>query len=111
MNLYNIPNSEIIDDFKLYDHSKVIVVDGKIAYVGGVGFGDEFRGNEGEKPWRDYMLKVVDERECSKLLRLLSGEKDEEDSSPFQFLHDSLHDYVLRFIDGARESLFIEVPF
>ena len=105
------PNSEIIDDFKLYDHSKVIVVDGRIAYVGGVGFGDEFRGNEGEKPWCDYMLKIVDEEECLKLLRLLSGEEVEEDDSPFRFLRDSLHDYVLKFIGGAGESLFIEVPF
>jgi len=112
-------NSEIFDKFKLYDHSKVVVVDGKIAYVGGIGFGDEFMGNDKEKPWRDYMLKIVDENECSKLLCLLSGDVAGESSSLFQFLNDSslqksgssLHDYVLKFIAGAKKNLFIEVPF
>ena len=50
-------NIHVIDSFKLYDHSKVIVIDECLSYVGGIGFGDEF--NSGQESWIDFMFKLT----------------------------------------------------
>ena len=41
------------------DHRKIIVVDGRIGYVGGHGIGDEWLGNgQDKKHWRDTGLRI-----------------------------------------------------
>jgi cardiolipin synthase len=41
------------------DHRKLLVVDGALAFVGGVGLADEFiDGRRGRKAWRDLMLEI-----------------------------------------------------
>jgi len=43
----------------LRDHRKLLVVDGTLAYVGGVGLADEFiDGKRGRLAWRDLMLEI-----------------------------------------------------
>jgi len=43
----------------LRDHRKLLVVDGALAFVGGVGLADEFiDGKRGRRAWRDLMLEV-----------------------------------------------------
>lgn len=43
----------------LRDHRKLLVVDGALAFVGGVGLADEFiDGRRGRKAWRDLMLEI-----------------------------------------------------
>jgi cardiolipin synthase A/B len=43
----------------LRDHRKLLVVDGALAFVGGVGLADEFiDGRGGRKAWRDLMLEI-----------------------------------------------------
>lgn len=44
----------------LRDHRKLLVVDGTLAYVGGVGLADEFiDGKRGQLAWRDLMLEIT----------------------------------------------------
>ncbi len=40
------------------DHRKIIVIDGKIGYVGGINVADRYINKEGEKYWRDTHLKI-----------------------------------------------------
>ncbi|RMG90257.1 MAG: cardiolipin synthase [Candidatus Dadabacteria bacterium] len=43
----------------LRNHRKIAVVDGRVAYTGGVNIGDEYRGRWARKPpWRDTHLRV-----------------------------------------------------
>lgn len=43
----------------LRDHRKLLVVDGALAFVGGVGLADEFiDGKRGRRAWRDLMLEI-----------------------------------------------------
>ncbi|NCC81288.1 MAG: cardiolipin synthase [Clostridia bacterium] len=44
------------------NHRKILVIDGKIAYIGGFNIGKEYEGNyEGIKVWRDTHLKISGE--------------------------------------------------
>ena len=41
------------------NHRKIIIIDGKVAFCGGMNVGDEYRGrNEALSPWRDTHLKI-----------------------------------------------------
>ena len=43
----------------LRDHRKLLVIDGTLAFVGGVGLADEFiEGKRGRPAWRDLMLEI-----------------------------------------------------
>lgn len=43
----------------LRDHRKLLVIDGAVAFVGGVGLADEFiDGTRGRRAWRDLMLEI-----------------------------------------------------
>ena len=43
----------------LRDHRKLLVIDGTLAFVGGVGLADEFiDGKRGRRAWRDLMLEI-----------------------------------------------------
>jgi len=44
----------------LRDHRKLLVIDGTLAFVGGVGLADEFiDGSRGRRAWRDLMLEIA----------------------------------------------------
>jgi len=111
------PNCTVVDGYKLYDHSKVIVVDGKSAYIGGITFGNEFYKDENR--WIDYMLKIEDEEECERLLQVLRGGVDDQDKTKLQFISDSalraedssMHRYALDFMDASEDELVVEMPF
>jgi cardiolipin synthase len=41
-------------------HRELLIVDGKVAFVGGAGVGDQWaRGERGKRPWRDTMARVT----------------------------------------------------
>jgi len=43
----------------LRDHRKIMVVDGQVAFVGGIGLTDEFSGDHGKgPPWRDQVVEI-----------------------------------------------------
>jgi len=46
-------------NISLRDHRKILVIDGKIAYVGGINIGKEYAGNKFHgKNWRDTHLRI-----------------------------------------------------
>ena len=40
------------------NHRKIVVIDGKIGYIGGINIGDEYFGKKRLSPWRDTHIKV-----------------------------------------------------
>ena len=60
-------NIVTIDDYKINDHSKVILIDNEIAYSGGINFGQEF---DAPKGWLDFMLRIQDKEIAPKLAKL-----------------------------------------
>lgn len=55
------PPSRWIPDFapRRRDHRKILVVDGRCAYVGGLNLGDEYAAKNGDRPaWRDAHLRL-----------------------------------------------------
>ena len=40
------------------DHQKIIIIDGKIGFIGGINFNDKYRNKEGQLYWRDTHLKI-----------------------------------------------------
>jgi cardiolipin synthase len=112
------PNATVVDQFKLYDHSKVVVIDGKTAYMGGIGFADEFFASEDR--WSDYMVRINDATSVHDLLKVLAGEKTSGDENVSEKFHTgsngdriekSLHDHILNLIRATRQELLIEMPF
>ena len=44
----------------LRDHRKILVVDGQVAFVGGIGLTDEFSGDRDKgPPWRDQVVEIL----------------------------------------------------
>lgn len=43
----------------LRNHRKIAVIDGTRAYTGGINIGNDYRGREGPKQWRDMHLRVA----------------------------------------------------
>lgn len=112
------PNATVIDGYKLYDHSKVIVIDGEVAYVGGIGFGDEFSASD--EKWADYMVKIDDTSAVENLLRILATGFSSQNGPTSTRFHTgysmslegtSLHDHVVDTIHNSRRELLIEMPF
>jgi cardiolipin synthase len=40
------------------DHRKILTVDGRVGFTGGLNLGDEYAGGEGAPPWRDTHLRL-----------------------------------------------------
>ncbi len=91
------PNISVQHAHKLYDHSKVIIIDESIAYFGGVSIGDEFYAVT--PPWIDLMLKTTEQTEVAKIK--ISSERS----------YPELHQELLTFIDEAKDSLTIVMSF
>jgi len=46
-------------DFNFRNHRKIVVIDGKVAYTGGMNIGDKYRGKHRKrKPWRDTHIRL-----------------------------------------------------
>lgn len=43
----------------LRNHRKIALIDGVHAYTGGINIGDDYRGREGPKQWRDMHLRIT----------------------------------------------------
>ncbi len=41
------------------DHRKIVVIDGKVGYVGGINVADRYVNKDGQKYWRDTHLKIT----------------------------------------------------
>lgn len=40
------------------NHRKMVIIDGKIGYVGGINIGDEYINKEGQRYWRDTHIRI-----------------------------------------------------
>jgi len=103
--LVDAPNITVIDDNKLYDHSKLIVVDGKLCYIGDMGFGDDFLGDNPK--YLSYMLRIEDKDHTKDLLRTVTGLK--KPGEPSGFINGrEVHRQALEFIHKTRERIIVE---
>ena len=57
---FNKVRSRAIEEVNYRTHRKALIVDGEIAFVGGIGIADQWaRDTEKERKWRDTHIKVV----------------------------------------------------
>jgi cardiolipin synthase len=103
--------------FPQRNHKKLVVVDGRVAYVGGINFSDH------NFAWHDLMLRIEDED----VARFLAGDfqatwEGRGRSGTGRFAGLTLHSLdgrtnrrafasVFTLIAGARKSLFVECPY
>ena len=56
---FNTPSWYSVEEVNYRTHRKVLVVDGQIAFTGGVGIDDQWMGNaQSKEHWRDTMVRV-----------------------------------------------------
>jgi len=115
-------NVHVLDQYKLYDHSKVFIVDGKTAYVGGIGLCNEFY-IENDSRWVDHVIKITGETDTHHLLLALSSipyNFDRIDGGAIKFVthnslkstaHRSIHQFTLDFVAKTKKELWIEMAF
>ena len=57
---FNTPSWYSIEEINYRTHRKILVVDGQIAFTGGVGIDDQWKGHAQDKEhWRDTMVQAV----------------------------------------------------
>ena len=57
---FNKVRSRAIEEVNYRTHRKALIVDGEVAFVGGIGIADQWaRDTEKERKWRDTHIKVV----------------------------------------------------
>ena len=111
------PAGAFFHRFPARNHKKLVVVDGRVAYVGGINFSDH------NFAWHDLMLRIEDERtagflhadflatwaghDCAGSLRLpgltlhtLDGRQNE-----------TVFEEVLDLVAVARQEIFLECPY
>lgn len=105
------------------DHRKITVIDGKIAYSGGINIGDEYANiNSKYGHWKDSGIRIVGNVVNSYVIMFLRMwsiyEKKDVDYSQFYYKEESIIDsndgYVMAFSDGpyndynVGESIYID---
>jgi cardiolipin synthase len=84
-----------------YDHSKIIIIDGKTAYILGFNFGDEHITPKNE--WSDFAVRLQGEDLVRKLMEKMAGEQEE---SPQDGIIQINHGIVGNGTDGLlRDNL------
>ncbi len=57
---FNTPGWYSVEEINYRTHRKILVVDGQMAFTGGVGIDDQWKGNAQDKEhWRDTMVQAV----------------------------------------------------
>lgn len=105
----------VVLNLPLFNHGKVIIVDGKIAYIGGQCLSDDY------EKWIDYNQKVNDPGVVKKIaLKLLGKNPSFKKTDSFQFVNNdkldpqktpSIHDFLKSFIVSAKNDLYIEMGY
>ena len=66
---FNTPSWYSLEELNYRTHRKILVVDGQVAFTGGVGIDDQWKGNAQDKEhWRDTMVQAV-----GPIARLMEG--------------------------------------
>ncbi len=119
------------------NHRKIVIIDKKIAYLGGMNIGDEYMGKKKPTPWRDTHLRITGDAVLPVYKRFcldwdfsahdnlsatlsdlhLKGKPDGE-ALPMQIVSsgpDSLAEEIksgmIKLIFSAREYLYIQTPY
>ena len=119
------------------NHRKIVVIDGKIGYLGGMNIGEEYMGSDvaNQIPWRDSHLRIEGGSVHDLAARFLAdwrfagGSIDEKEemlfpppvhtgksavqivsSGPYQRASAIKWNY-LRMLYGARESVWLQTPY
>ena len=59
LGLFNPVRHTTLEEINYRTHRKILVVDGEVAYVGGIGLADHWRGNAGSpEEWRDTQFEL-----------------------------------------------------
>lgn len=111
------PAGPFLERLPARNHKKLVAVDDRVAYVGGINFSDH------NFLWHDLMLRVQD----PDFVRFLRGDFEEtwngrqqgsQWSLPGMVFHsldgetnEETFARVFALIDGAKESLFVECPY
>jgi cardiolipin synthase len=98
--------------FPFRNHRKLLLVDARVAYIGGINIADEYyRGARGEMPWRDNVLEISG-AEAGRLRRSFSRMWGKADT-PLRrlvrrFRHDrrmrTIPDGTIRFLESGPEN-------
>jgi cardiolipin synthase len=99
------------------NHKKLVVLDGRIAYIGGINFSDH------NAAWHDMMVRIEDEsagQYLSEDFRATWAGRDRVEHRHFEGIEFLTADgmsnsgpfqRVLDLIDGARQTIFVESPY
>lgn len=80
--VFNPPSFTTMLSWTRRDHRKLITVDGRLAFISGLCFGDMWVGSPGHPPWRDTGVEIVGpsvahaEQSFAESWRLTGGELD-----------------------------------
>lgn len=91
------------------NHRKILVIDGRIAYIGGMNIGDEYRGrNSYFKHWRDTHLRIVGDSvryidRCFQLDWLFVSKKEVEDR-PLSLGYDIKNVVPMQIVSSGPDS-------
>lgn len=130
---------------KLYinhrNHRKMVIIDGKIGYIGGMNIGKEYVGNDKKiTPWRDRHIRIVGGAVSAIQIQFfldylfVSKEKidwgnpqilskfykveNNEGNKPMQIVasgpdyrESNIRNSYLKMINNAKESIIIETPY
>jgi cardiolipin synthase len=107
----------ILGKLAMHNHKKVVLIDHRIAYIGGINF------SEHNFVWHDSMLRIEDasvaEALCVDFHSTWAGEKSEisqntdgmELYSLSGYSNHELFGRILAMIEGAKEQIFVESPY
>jgi cardiolipin synthase len=107
----------LLEKFAIHNHKKVVVIDRRIAYIGGINF------SEHNFVWHDSMLRIEDSGMAEALGAdfgsTWAGEKSEitQKSAELELYCLSGHsnhqifDRILELIENAKEQIYVESPY
>lgn len=105
------PFSSVGAIFSMRDHRKIVVIDGRIAYTGGMNICRE------SYIWKDTQVRVEGPVASSLLSTFQPGVSVPEASGPVRMQvmtsekSASLEDYYVRVLDAAQERFYVQTPY
>lgn len=119
------------------NHRKIVVIDGKIAYLGGMNIGDEYMGKKKLSPWRDTHIRVTGsavtdiqkyfcldwefstgEKLAGNLPKFFHKDADEPGTVPMQIVAsgpdseaEEIKFGMLKMLNNARRYAYIQTPY
>ncbi len=110
------PSVRLSKDKKLFDHSKLYIFDDETIIVGGMGVGDDFRGQ-----WVDLMVELNHPRYVERFRRHRLGPKPPDWDDPIDFVVNvflpgggrrfDVLDVRLEAIASAKRSIIMEMAY